>query len=147
MIKIRVSISIALAFVVFACVPKQYHHDLVAPGINNILTVGVGDEFFRRELMYGEDNYAGSIFKGDATMFTLTVVGLNEKMISLQYREFTKPVAGPYGGFRYGGSWLIKDGYNQKYEYDLSLKKIRFKEYEFEVIGFNEGRIQYKRIS
>ena len=96
--------------------------------------------------MYGDDNYAGSVFNGDAIMFTLTVVSLNEKTLSLQYREYTKPVAGPYGGFRAAGNWLIKAGYNQKYDYELNNKTIRFQNYEFEIVDFKNGRIQYKRI-
>jgi hypothetical protein len=143
--KVALFALMSLVFIV-GCPPKQYRHDVAMPNKNEVKIAGVGDEFFRHELMYGDDNYAGSVFNGEATMFSLTVVSLNEKTLSLQYREFTKPVAGPYGGFKSGGGWLIKEGYNQKYDYELTNKTIRFQNYEFEIVGFKDGRIQYKRI-
>jgi hypothetical protein len=131
--------------VVIGCAPKPYRSDTSWPLQKLIISAGIGDEFFKQELMYGDANEFGVVFNGDASMFTLTVVSLNDKTLSLQYREFFKPT-GRGGGFTIGDRWMIRDKFSQRFDYDLSSNVVKFRSYEFQVLEVKDGRISYIRI-
>lgn len=128
------------------CIPKQYRFQNATLQQNNAKSAGVGDVFFRQETMYGEDNGFGVVYKGEAKAFDLTVVSLTDPSISLQYNEYTKLPVTQFGGFRPGDPWVIRDKFSQKYDYSLTNKAIKFKDYEFEVVGVSNGSLQYRRV-
>lgn len=142
-----ISMFVLLSFLsASACVaPQKFRHEAQAPVTGANMSAGMGDDFYRQELMYGEDNGFGTIFNGEATMFVLTVVALNEKALSLQYTEYIKQMHGPSRGFRPDSPWMIKDKFSQRYDYELTSKTIRFKTLEFETLGVADGRIDYRR--
>jgi hypothetical protein len=127
-----------------ACAIKKVSIQDSSPFANETKTAGVGDVFFHYESMTGEDNYAGRIFNGQATMFELTVIQVTESTVSLQYREYTK-TPNAQGGYMLNGPWIVKQGYNQEYKYDLATKVIKFKGYEFKVLDVSNGSIKYQR--
>ncbi len=144
--------KIFLTSIVFACIfiaacvtPKNYRSYSESQLAGEAVACGVGDEFFKHELMYGQDNGFGTVHYGDAKMIVLTVVGLTEKTLSLQYAEYVKASQGPARGFRPDSPWLIRDKYSQRFDYDLSAKKIKFRSYEFDVIENQDGSLKYRR--
>ena len=144
--RIVTSLALVSLLALIACVPKEYRYSGATLNQNNTKTAGVGDVFFRQETMYGEDNGFGVIYKGEAKAFDLTVVSLTDSSISLQYNEYMKLPVTQYGGFRPGDPWVIRDKFSQKYDYILTNKRIKFRDYEFEVLGVGNGSIQYRRI-
>jgi hypothetical protein len=129
-----------------ACAPKNINMQDSSPFANETKTAGVGDVFFRTETMTGQDNGFGMVFGGQASAFDLTVVQLTDSSVSLQYREYTK-LPGPQGGFRLADNWVVKQGYNQEYRFDLTQKVIRFKGFEFKVIESANGQLKYQRMN
>jgi len=111
------------------------------------LTIGIGDVFFFQEVMTGEDNYFGSVFKGDAYKIELLVSSATKEKITLDYSEYMKPVAGQYGGYRKDGPWIKKPAFDKTLEFDLKeTNTIYYKGFEFEIVNISGGKISYKRI-
>ena len=95
----------------------------ITPDMYNVKAARVGDVFFE--------------YKDFSFKYELTVTSLNDKEIGLLYNEFTT---------EHLFTWLIKQGFNKTFTYQLSDKKIPFKEFEFEIISVESGVITYKRI-
>lgn len=101
---------------------------------------GVGDTFFSLVQLDGTYGMVGEFYcnkwGSGCSRYDLTVTGLNEKDLVLQYSEFFLDDA---------GSWLIKQGFNKTFTYSPK-ETIRFKGYEFESISVINGQITYKRV-
>jgi hypothetical protein len=127
-----------------ACAPTNINIQISSPFANETKTAGVGDVFFHYESMTGEDNHFGKACLGSNSMFELTVVQLTESNISLQYREFMKPIS-KAGCYSISEPWLVKQAFSQEFKYDLAQKVIKFKSYEFKVLEVSGGSIKYQR--
>lgn len=99
-------------------------------------TGGVGDVFF-------SFTHMGSYSPGDNWMFELTIVELNDQKLGLQYSEYFYNIPRFLGD---PSGWIIKEAFNRRFDYTIAYKTIRFKSYEFEILGVDKGQIKYKRI-
>jgi len=106
------------------------------PAVGVESSVSVGDIFFNKEpqIKPFATNQQGK--------FDLTVVELNDKKIGLQYAEYLYTMN--FNTFQ--SAYLVKQGFNKRFDYDLSNKVIRFKGYEFEVLSVKDGMLTYKRL-
>lgn len=140
------AILLACIFILSGCAGLPVNVDNASPvGVEQ--TARVGDIFFEREIMTGEDNHAGSVFYGDAQRIELRVKAASQKRLALDYSEFMKPVAGPYGGYRIQEPWLKKASFDRAVEYDLSESKlVPFQRYLFEVLDVAGGTVKFKRV-
>lgn len=100
----------------------------------------VGDIFFDHEEGWSVVGDADP-FHHDPFKFDLTIVELTDQKIGLQYAEYIR--SSPIG-FRF--AWLIKQGFNKRFDYAVADKIIHFKDYEFEIVSVDKGQIKYKRI-
>lgn len=113
-----------------------------SPAANDIRTVSTGDIFLSYENSAAvTDPLWGEIMrKGDR--FDLVVVEITERKFSLQYSEY---IWGHSGAYQPPG-WFIKPGFNRRLDYDIAGGLIRFKDFEFEILGVEAGQIKYRRI-
>lgn len=112
---------------------------------------GIGDIFFEHSegQTATEPIYIPSGTVASGNKYDLTIVELNKERIGLQYNEFTYQPQPKYMNSMFilgGGDWLVKQGYNKRFDYSLSDKVIRFKGYEFEIVSVENGQIKYKRL-
>lgn len=117
------------------------------PDLNGEKVAGTGDLFFVHKEGAGFEG-GTEPFLRDAFSFDLTILELNDSKIGLQYTEYTKvvePTGNAYAPTR-TSDWLVKQGYNKRFDYDIADKVIRFKGYEFEIVSIDKGYIRYKRI-
>jgi hypothetical protein len=127
-----------------AGVPVNYDASPQVP--NKILDTKIGDIFFERETMTGEDNRAGWVFFGNAMRIELSVRAATKDKLVLDYSEYTKPM-NQSGGYQRYGQWFKRPAFDKTMEYDLTDSKIiSFQKYEFEIIEIKGGRITYKRL-
>lgn len=111
------------------------------PKVDEVVTATIGDIFFdHQQVGYGPFDTCAK--------FDLTITALNDKDLTLQYAEYSKPPK-PFGGVMGEadpyGPWLIKQGFNKTFTYSPK-ETIRFKGYEFEPISVSNGQITYKRV-
>lgn len=133
------------------------------PDINEEKTAFVGDTFFVhveetvQKYASADGKRTQTVIQPDGTRFDLVVVELNDQKIGLQYSEYVREVnyvqnpmslpGGPGAVSRVAGpNWLIKQGFNKRFDYAIADKVIRFQGYEFEIIGMEKGQLKYKRI-
>ncbi len=117
------------------------------PIVGNEKTVHVGDVLFDSVNCNGHDNGVGNIFEGNCFKYELSVTGiLNDKVI-LQYHEYTKPkhqgTTASY--YRMDDGWIIKDGFNKSLEYPSDIQKIHFKSHVFDIQSIDKNSIKYRR--
>lgn len=130
-----------------ACVAtKVVSNKTENPFLGKVKTISVGDVFYENVNCYGEDNGAGYVYKGECSKYDLTLVGQTDEKITLQYREYMKPVAGPYGGYRMDAPWLVKDGFNRNLDYSIKEPLIRYKNNTFQILELKSGMITYKKV-
>ena len=144
----RIASVVSVFLMMVGCAGTPISISKTSPTSNELQTAGVGDVFFSKEEMNGEDNGFGSVFNGNAYKFDLTVVSASETKIALEYNEYMKPIAGEYGGYRKDEAWLIKDKFTKRFDYELadSNKTISYKKYKFKIAKVNDGQIEYMRI-
>lgn len=144
----RLALLAPIIILFVGCAGTPINISKISLGQNESKVAGVGDVFFSKEQMKGEDNGFGSVFNGDAFKFDLTVVSATSSKIALEYNEYIKPLAGQYGGYRKDGAWLIRDKFTKKLEYEIteSENEISYKSYKFKIIKVNGGQIEYLRI-
>lgn len=127
------------------------------PFVNQTLTegqeklAGMGDTFF--EYSEGqtatEPTYIPSGTVASGIKYDLTIVELNHEKLGLQYNEFIFQPGAQYTNYMYvlgGGGWLVKEGFNKRFDYTLADKIVRFKGYEFEILSVENGQIKYRRV-
>lgn len=138
---------IAIAsFILNGCAGAPIKIDRTDQDTNVILNTSIGEIFFAREVMTGEDNYTGSVFNGDAYRVELVVRSATKEKLVLDYSEYMKPIAGAYGGYRKDGAWLKKPAFDKTLEFDLKETNVVFyQKYEFEIIEIKGGKITYRR--
>lgn len=106
---------------------------------------GIGDTFFEHtEGRKMTDPLLGEVVEG-TLKFDLTILELNKEKIGLQYNEFFYQPPTTIGYKTTPGGWMVKQGYNKRFDYAVADKVIRFKSYEFEIISAEPGRITYRR--
>lgn len=139
----KIGLILLMLFLFNGCVPMQPTDSKpIEAGIPNIAvekSSGVGDAFF-------EFTHMGSFWTNDNWKFDLTIVELNDQKIGLQYSEYLYSQPRVVGFTTIPGGWMIKDGFNKRFDYAVADKVIRFKGYEFEVVSVEKGQIKYKRI-
>lgn len=113
------------------------------------MTAGIGDIFFEystgqdmKNAMKPEDK--GFVASGEKV--ELTIVELNKERLGLQYNEYTHTPPQAIGLSMYGGGWMVKQGFNKRFDYALADKIVRFKGYEFEIVSVENGQLKYKRV-
>lgn len=130
-------VIIFLVFNLYGCVampPTTPDYKTVEdsiPKINDERIAAMGDIFFQFIRLGGP--YDPSNWK-----YELTVVELNKEKIGLMYSEYIYKLE--------SGGWLIKEGFNKRFDFPTNDTIIRFKEYEFEILSLEQGQIRYKRI-
>ena len=132
-----------IAFLVGCVAPQAVNIKTVRPDIGTERTVYTGDVLFESINCYGQDNGFGIVFNGDCIKFDLTVVGVSKDKITLQYREYMKPVAGKYGGYRVKDPWLVKEGFTRNLEYSPDDGYLRYKGYSFKILSTTGSSITY----
>lgn len=144
----KLCLVLLAALMLSGCAGAPINIDRVGQNPGIVLNTSIGEIFFEREVMTGEDNHFGSVFYGDAHRIELVVRSATKDKLVLDYSEYMKPVAGPYGGYRKDGAWLKKSAFDKALEFDLNESKVVFfQKYEFEIIDVKGGRITYKRIN
>ncbi|BCO11327.1 hypothetical protein GEOBRER4_n1626 [Citrifermentans bremense] len=144
----KLCLVLLAVLMLFGCAGAPINIDRVGQNPGMQLNTSIGEIFFEREVMTGEDNHFGSVFYGDAQRVELVVRSATKDKLVLDYSEYMKPVAGPYGGYRKDGAWLKKPAFGKALEFDLKESKtVFFQKYEFEIIDVKSGRISYKRIN
>ena len=125
------NITLLLIMLIFVGCMKEIRKSDFSPIINEEKTVGIGDVFLTSsEEKIMTDGITTHIQDG-TFKFDLTIVELNEQKIGLQYSEYTKIQSqipsqfGPIGGAISG--WLIKEGFNKRFDYIVADKVVRFK--------------------
>jgi hypothetical protein len=93
------------------------------PKPNETRTAVVGDMFFEKE-----DGLA---------LYNFIIVEANNQRLGIYYSEYY---------FNPSEGWLMKEGFNKRFDYDIADRIIHYKEYEFEIIEVDRGKIKYKRI-
>jgi len=107
------------------------------------VTAGIGDIFFHHvEGSVVKDPILGDTPRSDSIRFDLTITELSDSKIGLQYDEYFYNLS--TSAYARSG-WAIKPGFTKKFEYPLG-KKITFKDYEFEIVSIEDGRIRYRRV-
>ena len=137
--------AIVSAMIVFlvGCAPQLVNIKEVTPQVGVERTAFTGDVFFEYVNCYGEDNRFGSVFNGECIKYDLTVVGVSKEKITLQYREYMKPVAGPYGGYKLNAPWLVKEAFTKNLEYSTEDGHIRYKSRSFKILNATGSSISY----
>ena len=135
-------VSVVIAFLV-GCGPQLVNIKKGTPQVGVERTAYEGDVFFAYVDCYGEDNGFGTVFKGDCTKYDLTLLGVSWESITLQYREYMKPAAGQYGGYRLDGRWLVKEGFTKNLEYSTEDGRIRYKSHSFKILDVTGNSIYY----
>ncbi|MBE7413882.1 MAG: hypothetical protein HS130_01085 [Deltaproteobacteria bacterium] len=110
---------------------------------------GIGDTFFEHSAgqnktdpmmpMLGEIPVSGE-------KYDLTILELNQERIGLQYNEFYYQPPHTIGNTTIPGGWMVKQGFNNRFDYAVADKIVRFKGYEFEVLSVENGQIKYRRL-
>lgn len=121
------------------------------PNVSEDKSAGIGDIFFEyTNETVTKDPFIGDIPHAGAFRFDLTIVELTPQKLGLQYAEYTRimqasynPLIGPTSTM---SDWLVKQGFNKRFDYSLDNKVVRFKDYEFEVLSAENGRMVYKRV-
>lgn len=133
----------SIVFISFGCAEIIRKDDVFSPNLNDEKDVSVGDTFFTfehknvvRDPLFGE-----FIAEFESFRFDLTLVELGGK-IGLQYSEYIYKMP----AYPAQGGWLIKEGFNKRLDYAPADKVIRFKDYEFEILGVAGGQLKYRRI-
>lgn len=124
-----------IGIVIVSCIPiedpiqkKDTISEIIIPPITDKEQIaGVGDVFFIFSHFAGMSN---------TSKYELVIVELTQEKLGLQYSEY----------FFGRGGWMIKQGFNKRFDYAISDKVVRFKGYEFEIIGVEKGQIKYRRI-
>ncbi len=144
--KLLLLFSLALLLLISCATPMPVNVSKSYPLINNSNKANIGDVFFFLEEMNGKDNGFGSVFEGNAYRIDLTIISASSNKVSLEYNEYMKP--GAYGGYIKDGSWLVKNKFTKRFEYELSEdnKIINYKSFQFEISRIENGSIEYKRI-
>src|SRR3990167_4420351 len=108
------------------------------PIVNDINEVSIGDIFFSSSLTK-EEPYNPIVQIFPLEKYELTVVELNNEKISLQYNEYT-------GTHDAREGWLVKQGFNKRFDYSAKDKIIKYKQYEFEILSIDKSVMKYRRI-
>lgn len=142
----QATLSTVAAILVAGCAARVVNVDRSDQPPGAALAANVGELFFSHELMTGEDNLFGVVFYGDAIRTELTITTATPDRIVLEYAEYTKP-PGPKGGYERNGAWMRRTAFDRLLEFDIKASStIRFKRYEFTVVGVEGGRVAYKRV-
>lgn len=113
-------------------------------------TAGIGDVFFQHtEGQHMNDPIAGEIVSSDSLRYDLTILELTKEKIGLQYNEFI--YSSGSGSMLYPATyvpsgWMVKQGFNKRFDYAVGDGIVRFKGYEFEVLSVENGQIKYRRV-
>src|SRR3989338_9374268 len=100
------------------------------PIVNDINEVSIGDIFFSSSLTK-EEPYNPIVQIFPLEKYELTVVELSNEKIGLQYNEYT-------GTHDAREGWLVKQGFNKRFDYSAKDKIIKYKQYEFEILSIDK---------
>lgn len=93
---------------------------------NEEKTAGIGDTFF--EYMEGQEEHMLQMgIIADGYKYDLTILELNQERVGLQYNEFVYQRAYSVGYTTVPGGWVVKQGFNKRFDYAVIDKIIRFK--------------------
>lgn len=109
-------------------------HPITSP-FNQVRLAGGGDEILRREIP-NED-------KKIVKLVSVKVTSIHGASIAIQCQEFTKPTSGRNPG---GEGWRLNEEFERRYEYKGAPLSVKVKDYEFEILKLENGRISYMRV-
>lgn len=131
------------------CATMQQPTTKTTPDLNEGRSAGIGDVFFEYVMVTPVDPMSvafGVTPPQNDVRFDLTILELNDQKIGLQYSEYLYRYPQTIGYTTIPGGWMIKEGFNKRFDYAVVDKTIRFKGYEFEIVSVEKGQIKYKRI-
>jgi hypothetical protein len=152
-----VVLCLFIPFVLSGCLTTPEYKSIeisvndIKPNTGEEKIIGMGDLFLEHSSYSGTaydfpySRCSGGETVGSNLRIDLTLVGLSKETITLQYSEYFKELCGPNAYNRYG-SWLVKEGYNKRFDYSVEGKIITFKEYEFAILSIENGKLKYKRL-
>ena len=144
---LKVMLSVFFATTLLACAMPIMNIDTVGQSVGGSFQARVGEQLFVREVMTGEDNGMGTVFKGEAKKIELVVTTATKDKLVLTYSEFQKPIPGQFGGYRRNGSWEKNSDFDKSLEFNLMQSDlVVFRQYKFRVLNVNDGMVAYKRI-
>lgn len=134
--KIKLFACLAIVLLFAGCAGMQ--KELVNPEVNIERTAGIGDEFFQYEFL---------TFPTESShKFELTILELNPERLGLQYNEYFYSMPSTFSAAYAPSGWMVKQGFNKRFDYAIADKTVRFKNFEFEVLSVENGQIKYRRI-
>ena len=136
-----------VAFLLFAvgCAPMLPLTPSMNQGEERI--AGIGDTFFiHAQGQSMKDPFVGEIVTNDSSRYDLTILELTQEKIGFQYNEYFYEPGRTVGYQSIPGGWMVKQGYNKRFDYAVADKIVRFKGYEFEILSVENGQIKYRRI-
>jgi hypothetical protein len=102
---------------------------------NQVRLAGGGDEILRREIP-NED-------KKIVKLVSVKVAFIQGSSIAIRCQEFTKATSGRNPG---GEGWRLNEDFEKRYEYKGAPLSVKVKDYEFEILKLENGRISYMRV-
>lgn len=148
--KLLILVLVLFAFTGCMTIPKYtpFNEQSLEQGLTR--SAGIGDTFFEFSMgqkMIDTMKVDDKGFVASGEKVELTIVELNQEKLGLQYNEYTHMAPVAVGLTMYpGGGWMVKQGFNKRFDYALADKIVRFKGYEFEVFSVENGQIKYKRL-
>ena len=127
-----------------SCVPSKVNIKQENPNPGIVSKANIGDAFFEKVICYGEDNGYGTVFNGECLKYDLSLIGVTDTEITLQYREYTKPV-NQYGGHKINEPWLVKDGFTRDLKYATKNREITYKNHVFTLLKVDSGGVTYQK--
>ena len=100
-VSIYLSVAVSVyrsAIALSACISKVNIKE-ERPHLGEVRTTNIGDLFFAKIDCYGDDNGMGVVFDGECYKYDLSLIGVTDNQITLQYREYMKPV-NKYGAYK-----------------------------------------------
>ena len=137
-------ILVTIVLLSVGCRPKPYTHHAESPIIGKVVTGATGSIFYNKEertgtrlRIWGQPDSVRSI---SSYKIELSIASVSAREFSLYYKEYTAGNS--------SGSWLIKSGFTQRYDYDMTkTNKFIFRKLKFEILGISDdGVVKYKRI-
>lgn len=145
----KIFIALVACFVLVGCAAMTpFNISSVNQGEERV--AGIGDIFLdHREGQSMKDPFLGEIMGDDSIRYELTILELNNERLGLQYNEYlySKGNGTPFNPATYvPAGWLVKQGFNKRFDYAVADKTVRFKGYEFEILSVENGQIKYRRV-
>jgi hypothetical protein len=142
----KVFLSVFISLILFGCAMPTLNVEKVGQQVGGNFQSRIGETFFVREVMTGDDNGMGTVFNGEAKKIELVLTTATKDKLVLAYSEFQKPIPGRFGGYRRTAPWEKNPEFDRSFEFNLAQSDlIVFKQYKFKITSVNDGAVSYHR--